>query len=468
MTLFVSKDTTYTDSAILELADIVGGDGGFGYIDYNVNPIRIQYTQSIIGFAQNRINEIVNTIPNSIIITAGDCSVTLPDGTMLCNIAGKAFGPDAAGNIHVIYDVTQARGSNYFVFDDITNKISNPNNVILFHVLAQAYHFAIGDAAINPITNYKQTTRDENGFRFQKRLALRSLSDYRAGSGFAGGGMGDCLVATATYGSPIAPQVQTLRELRNAFVSDSALGREFFVNLLNEYYKFSPLIANKMTTSSSSRLGILVSKLLVEPLINFFTLTRKYLLDDDESTKHLNFIELTKINFKNNLKELVKYDFDRYNPAYIVNDLEHFERCLYKGEKKCVHEDSSLPQEIKSILEYFFNEIKKNVPDQTYLLWAFVDPLIIYWSTQSRFIEDKEISMFFISSLHKWLDKLPIPISFSNFDERTFKKDLKYLSKHIFKIPHLRKRFGKRLFDIYEKKTSFDLQRVLLENDYLP
>jgi len=53
-----------------------------------------------------------------------------------------------------------------------------------------------------------------------------------------------CLIATATYGSELAPQVQTLREIRDnsLLVTDSG---QIFMNSFNEfYYSFSPYIAD--------------------------------------------------------------------------------------------------------------------------------------------------------------------------------------------------------------------------------
>ena len=55
---------------------------------------------------------------------------------------------------------------------------------------------------------------------------------------------GGCLIATATYGSELAPQVQYLRELRDNSLHQTQSGY-FFMNSFNEfYYSFSPIIAD--------------------------------------------------------------------------------------------------------------------------------------------------------------------------------------------------------------------------------
>lgn len=55
---------------------------------------------------------------------------------------------------------------------------------------------------------------------------------------------GGCLIATATYGSELAPQVQQLRELRDNHLLQSASGTSFMTGFDQFYYSFSPTIAD--------------------------------------------------------------------------------------------------------------------------------------------------------------------------------------------------------------------------------
>lgn len=57
----------------------------------------------------------------------------------------------------------------------------------------------------------------------------------------AGGG---CLIATAAYGSELAPQVQLLRELRDQVVLRTNSGSSFMTTFNTIYYSFSPTIAD--------------------------------------------------------------------------------------------------------------------------------------------------------------------------------------------------------------------------------
>ena len=55
---------------------------------------------------------------------------------------------------------------------------------------------------------------------------------------------GGCLIATATYGSEMAPQVQQLRELRDNTMLQTNSGIVFMSEFNQFYYSFSPIVAD--------------------------------------------------------------------------------------------------------------------------------------------------------------------------------------------------------------------------------
>jgi len=55
---------------------------------------------------------------------------------------------------------------------------------------------------------------------------------------------GGCLIATAAYGSEMAPQVQFLREIRDSKVMSTQSGASFMTGFNQFYYSFSPAIAD--------------------------------------------------------------------------------------------------------------------------------------------------------------------------------------------------------------------------------
>jgi len=55
---------------------------------------------------------------------------------------------------------------------------------------------------------------------------------------------GGCLIATAAYGSEMAPQIQFLREIRDNTVLQTESGASFMTGFNQFYYSFSPVIAD--------------------------------------------------------------------------------------------------------------------------------------------------------------------------------------------------------------------------------
>ena len=76
---------------------------------------------------------------------------------------------------------------------------------------------------------------------FSKNVSTESVKETTSVKSGNGGG---CLIATATYGSELAPQVQQLRELRDNTLLNTASGTAFMGTFNNVYYSFSPTIAD--------------------------------------------------------------------------------------------------------------------------------------------------------------------------------------------------------------------------------
>ncbi len=55
---------------------------------------------------------------------------------------------------------------------------------------------------------------------------------------------GGCLIATAAYGSELAPQVQQLRYVRDTILQNSDAGSAFMTSFNTIYYAFSPAVAD--------------------------------------------------------------------------------------------------------------------------------------------------------------------------------------------------------------------------------
>ncbi len=80
---------------------------------------------------------------------------------------------------------------------------------------------------------------------------------------------GGCLIATATYGSELAPQVQQLRELRDNQLLSTESGTSF-INTFNDfYYSFSPIIADYERENPLFKEAV---KIVITPMISSLSL----------------------------------------------------------------------------------------------------------------------------------------------------------------------------------------------------
>ena len=75
---------------------------------------------------------------------------------------------------------------------------------------------------------------------------------------------GGCLIATATFGSELAPQVQMLREARDTKVMQTATGAAFMGAFNQFYYSFSPAVADLERQSPAFREAV---KVAITPML---------------------------------------------------------------------------------------------------------------------------------------------------------------------------------------------------------
>jgi hypothetical protein len=80
---------------------------------------------------------------------------------------------------------------------------------------------------------------------------------------------GGCLIATATYGSEMAPQVQQLRELRDNQLLQTESGTAFMGMFNDIYYSFSPIIADYERENQLFKEAV---KLAITPMISTLSL----------------------------------------------------------------------------------------------------------------------------------------------------------------------------------------------------
>jgi plastocyanin len=89
---------------------------------------------------------------------------------------------------------------------------------------------------------------------------------------------GGCLIATATYDSELAPQVQNLRELRDGKLLQTESGSAFMESFNDFYYFFSPTIADYERENPYFKEGV---KLAITPMISSLSILNHVDMDTD-------------------------------------------------------------------------------------------------------------------------------------------------------------------------------------------
>jgi hypothetical protein len=89
---------------------------------------------------------------------------------------------------------------------------------------------------------------------------------------------GGCLIATATYGSELAPQVQQLRELRDNSLLQTESGTQFMGMFNDVYYSFSPIIADYERENPVFREMV---KIAITPMISSLSLLNYVDMDSE-------------------------------------------------------------------------------------------------------------------------------------------------------------------------------------------
>ena len=90
--------------------------------------------------------------------------------------------------------------------------------------------------------------------------------------------IGGCLIATATFGSEMAPQVQFLRELRDNTVLQTESGSAFMAGFNQFYYSFSPAIADYERENPAFKEAV---KITLTPLLTSLTLLQYADIDSE-------------------------------------------------------------------------------------------------------------------------------------------------------------------------------------------
>ncbi len=273
MPLFIDNNA-FVGNVFADLTNIVEQDGGLGMNDVpgDTSVVRVSYTRERSEQGPARADVLINSTVSNIVITGVDSNFIYTDnfGNSFPINTASGVAEVVGGIIRVVYDINNANGTNYFVFDVPGNMISFPRCVLLFHELSHALNYNNGEgnhaAVAGGTASPAQLAQceviaetDENLLRAQKGMALRNVNSHAGGTGFLDGtcpGIAGttttptvgCYIATACYQSYDAPEVLLFRRFR-----DKVLAKTYFgVKFIQLYYKYSPKLAQKLKNNAKA------------------------------------------------------------------------------------------------------------------------------------------------------------------------------------------------------------------------
>ena len=158
--------------------------------------------------------------------------------------------------------------------NDITFRLTDPNGEIVFPE----------QRVTNRVEEFFFKAKKDGGYTFyflnrgifDDKLIQLSYDKDCPKDEFGGG----CLIATATFGSELAPQVQMLREIRDNSLLQTQLGQSFMQGFNQFYYSFSPAIADYERQNPAFKEAV---KVTITPLLASLSLLNYVDLDSEES-----------------------------------------------------------------------------------------------------------------------------------------------------------------------------------------
>jgi len=177
-----------------------------------------------------------------VLISDGNISYPKQNGPPVLDIRTKVAYDNGNSNNYVTTNMRMTAVSENYDFVSIQQVVSNPESYGDLYY-ADDYRHMANTLKTSLLSNTGETNTAENG--------------------------GGCLIATATYGSEMAPQVQQLRELRDNQLLNTASGTAFMGAFNDIYYSFSPIIADYERENPLFKEAV---KIAITPMISSLSL----------------------------------------------------------------------------------------------------------------------------------------------------------------------------------------------------
>ena len=192
------------------------------------------------SYSQSLINFEVNTdklIPGELVELSGTVEAGLEGQPVAVEVI------DSKGNVILIRTVESDSNGNFVLKFIVPETAAAGEMDIVTNVELDGQSFS-EEQILESVATVPEPTSDPvcgTGTILKDGICVVDTSKHESQKSSKGGG---CLIATATYGSELAPEVQKLRELRDNQLLGTESGTSFMGMFNDFYYSFSPTIAD--------------------------------------------------------------------------------------------------------------------------------------------------------------------------------------------------------------------------------
>jgi hypothetical protein len=479
-------------TAFMSLAKLVNGDGALGMHTDLIDP-SVQVVEYVIpetsGFCQTMIADLVNkNLPNKVIIHGLNSSDLVDMGgghlVQITDISGIVmFSPAETADLmehlpykthdlHVLYDVGECNGAGIVVFDSGHNIIAEPLEIVLVHELSHASHYCHRD--LDFLKPEVQAEKDENFARAQHGLTLRDVDNHDGRCRRANEGHvptfwdGLCLIVSAAYGSPEAPEVRLLQHFRDSVLRSSQIGCSFLDLFFADYYRFSPEISAAM--KANPKVAGMMRAVIVQPLLDFWSWSRAYLIQ-----------QISVETLETSANDSIRLRATERVPDR-TDDAVWKEIGLHSGIRKAWASGKARGRLLEpsagfsvgnpeplELLEDVAAFVASRVEDFDILEWTILQPVECYW----RFAAAHELGAApgwgneLAQEIQAWVATLPLRIECLPLDRNMLQIDLHTWSRDILKNSDARFKLAQALFKRPEFQVN-DLESIFTGADFLP
>jgi len=176
------------------------------------------------------------------------------------------------------YDAYVLKAVGHFETNDVEQNVGFSQVLIIENNLLYSLQYS------NDLENFDQ--QEPNFKRVLETLEITPIVVKPLGGEGTEGGYtgtleegGGCLIATATFGSEMAPQVQLLREIRDGKVMATQSGTTFMTGFNQFYYSFSPYVADYERENPIFKEAV---KITLTPLLTSLTLLNYVDVDTEQ------------------------------------------------------------------------------------------------------------------------------------------------------------------------------------------